>query len=120
MGKHKAAQRCAISPWLSARADGKEGRFIQIGNTLLLDPAFQSLSDGAKHLYSCFSMESGGKREFIFPQAAATKYGIPTRSFRRHVKELISAGFITMQSGAPARMPNAYQFSFAWKQDRPP
>lgn len=100
--------------------DGKERRFIQFGNTILFDPAYQSLSAGAKHLYLCFAMECGGKREFIFPQAAAPKYGIAPRSFRRHVDELTAAGFITKQSGATARLPNAYQFSFEWKQAKPP
>ena len=65
--------RPAILPWLSARADNTEKRFIQPGNSLLLSPAFQSLSPGSRYLYLCMAMESGGRRRFLFPLAAGRR-----------------------------------------------
>ena len=105
----------SIKGWLSARPDSKEGRFIQVGNTLLLSKAFQELSTGAQHTYLCMAMESGGKREFTFPRAAAIKYGISARSLLRHIEELIEAKFITARSGKTVRQPSEYAFSFEWK-----
>ena len=57
--------RDTIKPWLSARLDCKEGRFVQVGNSLLLSKEFQALTAGARFLYLCMTMESAGKREFI-------------------------------------------------------
>ena len=105
----------SIKGWLSARPDSAEKRFIQVGNTLLLSKAFQELSIGAQHTYLCMAMESGGKREFIFPLSAAKKYGISKNSLTRHVEELSAAKFITVQSGKTVRQPNLYAFSFEWK-----
>lgn len=104
-----------LAAWLSARLDCKEGRFVQIGNSLLLSEQFQALSAGAKHTYLCMAMESGGKREFVFPRAAAQKYGIPKNSLTRHVDELSKNGFISVNSGAHVREANIYSFSFTWK-----
>ena len=56
--------RPTIVPWLSARPDNREKRFIQVGDSLLFSDAFQELRVGAKHLYLCMAMESGGKRDF--------------------------------------------------------
>ena len=36
MGRRKAAEKCTILPWLSRKSDNSEGRFIQVGNSLLL------------------------------------------------------------------------------------
>lgn len=116
MARHKQAQNCDIRPWLSAKSDCREGRFLQIGNSLFFSEKFQMLSAGAKVLYFCFCMESGGRREFIFPQSAAKKYGIAPRSFRRYTDELIRSGFVAVNSGKCVRQPNEYQFSFEWKK----
>ena len=127
MPKRKAAVHCNILPWLSARLDRSEGRFIQIGNSLLLSHkntdgeeqnAFVKLSTGAKHLYFCMAMECGGKRQFLFPQKAAEKYSIAPASFRRYIDELLAAGMVKRRSGKTARLPNEYEFVFDWK--RPP
>lgn len=105
----------SIKGWLSARPDSAEKRFVQVGNTLLLSKTFQELSTGARHTYLCMAMESGGKREFTFPRAAAIKYGISARSLLRYVEELTKAKFITVRSGKTVRQPSEYAFSFEWK-----
>jgi len=108
MAKYK---RSALLPWLSARPDGKDGRFIQVGNSLLLSKRFQSLSRGAQHLYLCMAMESGGRREFIFPLSAAKKYGISPSGLRRYSSELTQFGFLSFVSMKSLRAPNVYRFS---------
>lgn len=117
MPRHKSAQNCTIPFWLSAKQDCKEGRFVQLGNSLLLSQEYHKLSAGAQHLYLCCAMESGGRRTFTFPQAAAKKYGIPPRSMRRYIQELIAAGFIEVEaSGRWTREDNRYVFSHIWRQ----
>lgn len=126
MPKRKAAANCKILPWLSARQDCEEGRFSQIGNSLLLSRVdretgeelnqFIKLSNGAKVVYLDMTMEAGGKRYFQFPQAAAKKYGIAPSSFWRYVKELLDAGMIKKSSGKITREPNDYEFCFDWKK----
>lgn len=116
MAKHK---KSTIAPWLSARADNREGRFIQVGNSLLLGRDFQSLSAGARFLYFCMAMESGGRREFLFPESSAKKYGIPSSSFRRYIRELSSRGFLHVSSMKNLRQPNRYAFSYDWKIPAP-
>lgn len=120
MSRRKAAKNCEIRPWLSARADCADGRFIQVGNSLLLSEAYKALSDGAKHLYQSMAMESGGRREFVFPRMAAKKYGISPRSLLRHVDELANAGFIDRASLRNLRQPNEYAFSLRWKEGQAP
>ncbi len=115
MAKYK---RSALLPWLSARPDGKDGRFIQVGNSLLLSKRFQSLSRGAQHLYLCMAMESGGRREFIFPLSAAKKYGISSTCLRRQIGELKSEGFLCVDCMKSLRIPNVYRFCSA-TQDTP-
>lgn len=110
----------AIAPWLSARPDEREKRFIQVGNSLLLSKAFQSLGAGSRYLYFCMAMESGGRRHFLFPQAAAKKYGIASTSLRAHIRELAEQGFLTVHSMKNLRRPNEYAFSLEWKTPVPP
>ena len=111
MPRHKSAEKCTIRPWLSAKQDSKEGRFLQIGNSLLLSDQFHELSNGAKVLYICMAMESGGRQEFQFSQAAAGKYGFAPTSFDRSKKELIQAGCIILKSsGRLTREKNEYAF----------
>ena len=104
-----------IVGWLSARADCKEGRFIQVENSLLLSQQYQDLTAGAQNVYQCMAMESGGKREFVFPLSTAKKYGIAKNSLWRNIVELQNAGFINIQSSASIRQPNLYSFAFEWK-----
>lgn len=120
MGRRKTAGRCNIRPWLSAKADCKEGRFIQIGNSLLLSEQFGKLKAGARDLYFRMAMESGGEREFTFPASSAERHHIPASSFERFKAELIDAGFIRIkESGRLTREKNVYEFVFDWKA-RPP
>lgn len=105
----------SISPWLSARPDNREGRFIQLGNSLLLSKDFQTLDVGARYLYFCMAMESGGRREFLFPESAAKKYGLAPSSFRRYLKELASRRLIRIESMKNLRQPNRYAFVSDWK-----
>ncbi len=105
-----------IKPWLSARRDCKEGRFIQCGNSLLLSKKFQKLPAGSRFLYLCMAMESGGRREFIFPLSAAGKYGIPKNSLNRQVQVLEAEGFIKVHSMANLRKPNEYRFVDDWRE----
>lgn len=117
--KHK--NKVELVPWMSARPDNVEKRFIQVGNTLLFNKVFQSLGAGSQKLYLCMAMESAGKRRFIFPQAAAKKYKIAPSSLRKHINELEAKGFIKVYSGKATREPNLYEFCYDWKlSPRPP
>lgn len=117
MARHKAAINCQILPWLSKRADCKEGRFLQIGNSICLSKEFQSLYSGAQITYIFMALEAGTSRKFIFTHTTAKKYGIASRSFDRYTKELVEKNFLTMSSGKNTRTPNEFEFSFAWKLD---
>ena len=89
---------------------------MQIGNSLFLCGPFQKLSPGAQHLYLCMALESGGKRQYSFPAKSAEKYGIPIRSARRQIEELIEMGFIScITSGKCTRTENIYEFRLSWK-----
>lgn len=131
MGRHKTARHVPIRPWLSARRNCEEGRFIQVGNSLLLSMkdaenneqnAFLNLSTGARFLYLCMAMESGGRPSFKFSHGAAKKYGIASSSFDRAVKSLIETGFITLEQDDDLAQfkANTYRFSNAWKSSTAP
>ena len=114
MSKRKS--KPTIVPWLSANFNHHEKRFIQVGNSLVLSHRFQDLGIGTRYLYLCMAMESGGKRDFTFPQKAAEKYGIKPSSLWRHIKELEAGKFIKVYSGKPTREPNKYEFCPQWKR----
>ena len=111
--------RPTIVPWLSARLDNREKRFIQVGDSLLFSKAFRELRIGARYLYFCMAMESGGKRDFKFPTAAAEKYGFSSSSFWSYVRELEDKRFIVCRSNKHLRQPNDYSFSDGWKTISP-
>lgn len=106
-----------LLPWLSAKTKGDEKRFIQIGNSLLLSREFQELGAGAKELYICMAMESGGKREFTFTHGAAKKYGITKTSFDRYKEKLIASKYIEPIYDAECKQysPCRFKFLFDWK-----
>lgn len=109
-----------LLPWMSARTDCKEKRFLQIGNSLLVgeNSPFKLLTSGAQILYICMAMESGGKREVAFSRGTAAKYGINKNTYNRAVAELISHNFVEQApdlSTGPFK-PTMYRFSFTWKE----
>lgn len=111
-----------LLPWLSARLDCKEKRFLQLGNSLFFSEEFRKLNTGSRWLYLCMAQESGGKREVTFSRKTAEKYGIPRNSFSRQIKELKDAGFleISMEGNLWQFQPSVYRFSFAWKENAQP
>ena len=119
MARKKAAAHCKILPWLSAKGDNHEGRFLQVGNSLLLSKEFQKLKLATQHCYLCMALESGGQKTFRFPLSSAKKYNISSSTLRRCTEELEKKGFIKIQSNANIRKPNVYTFCIDWKT-RPP
>lgn len=111
-----------LLPWLSTKSDFKDRRFVQVGNSLLLDKNFQALSAGARWLYICLADESGGEREVKFPHGAARKYGFAASSFDRYIKELREKGFVELTGGVGYGRfkANVYRFSFEWKAKSAP
>ena len=61
--KKRFSGEADLKPWLTNKAPGSKtnGRFIQVGNSLLMNTQFQELSTGAKYLYLCMAMEAGSK-----------------------------------------------------------
>lgn len=120
MPRKKAARNVEIKPWLSGRPDNREGRFIQVGNSFLLDRSVQELSAGARFLYLCMAMESGGGRYVTFPRKSAKKYGIAETSFDRYTKELCESGFMEriMPESRDKWVPAEYRFCFTWKSGK--
>lgn len=127
--KRRFSGESDLKPWLTNKApDGKtNGRFIQVGNSLLMNKRFQTLSTGAKYLYFCMAMEAGVKNDFAFSKGvAARKYGIAMTSFERHRRELENAGFISLLNSLPDSEPkaqfaaNRFRFSFEkWRDGTP-
>ena len=114
-GMSRSKSRGELLPWLSAKQDCREKRFLQIGNSLLLDKRWQSLTHGAKCLYICMAMEAGGKRYFTFPESASRKYGLKHSSFWNYVSELEERQFIERSSMKNLRKDNEYKFSLGWR-----
>lgn len=117
MPRKKAARNVEIKPWLSGNSDNREGRFIQVGNSFLLNQSVQKLSAGARCLYLCMAMESGGGRDVTFPRKSAKKYGIAESSFDRYTKELCENGFLTriISESRDRCVPAEYRFCMEWK-----
>ena len=128
--KRRFSGEADLKPWLTNKTPGSKtnGRFIQVGNSLLMCKCFQALSTGAKYLYLCMAMEAGAQNDFAFPKGvAARKYGIATTSFERHRRELESAGFICLLNSPPDSEPkaqfaaNRFRFSFEkWRDGTTP
>ncbi len=106
--------------WQTCKTDGIENRYIRLGNSQLLHPAMLNLSDKAFVIYVHMLLESGGKREFVFPMSKY-KALAGKSNFQRAKSELIEKGFIReLQNNANLRKPNIYEFSDAWKRYEPP
>ena len=82
----------------------------------MLSQRFSALGTAAQIVYLYMALEAGGKTDFEFPRSAFKKYGIPERTARRAIEELITAGFITCESGWTVRANSVYHFSPEWKR----
>lgn len=122
MARSRSAQKCKIKWYLSRKLDCKEGRFIQLGNSLLLSKEYQSMSWTAKHLYICLAMEAGGKDQTEFSHSAAKKYGFPSSTFDRAIRELQENGFIllVLDEARSQFKTNVYRFCHSWKSKSAP
>ena len=128
--KKRFSGEADLRPWLTNKAPGSKtnGRFIQVGNSLLMNKQFQELSTGAKYLYLCMAMEAGSKNDFAFSKGTAVrKYGIAATSFERHRRELERAGFISSLNSPSDFEPkaqfaaNRFRFSFEkWRDGTTP
>lgn len=83
-----------LKRWLTASSDCRERRFVQIGNTLLFDKRFTSLSVGARYLYILAANEAAGSRDFQFPALKMKALGIKERTARKYIKELVDQRFL--------------------------
>ena len=122
MARKRCAKNVPLSPWLSGNADCRDGRFIQVGNSLLLSKAFQALSAKAQILYLCMTMEAAGKPVVRFSHGAAKKYGIAGSTFDRTVKQLRDYGFVELvgEDVMGQFCANEYRFSSCWKSKSAP
>ena len=118
MSRHKSAKSVPIRPYLSANKDCREGRFIQVGNSLLLSKKFQALKGKAQILYFALAMEAGGQLVVKLSHGAAgRKYGIAPTTYDRAIKELIAAGFIEqiIDDDRAQFKSNEFRFLLTWK-----
>lgn len=122
MPKHRAAKHVPLKAWLSANTDCRDGRFIQIGNSLLLSKAFQSLTASAQLAYLALCMEAGGKSMVQLSHSGAKKYGISSSTFDRCMKQLLEGGFVDMleDDNRAQFATNVYRFSSRWKTKAAP
>ena len=84
MGRRKSGGQ--MLPWLSVTPDGREKRFIQVGNSFLLSNTFKKLPGNAVKTYFALCMESGGKPTVTLSHAGAAKYGIDDATFDRAIR----------------------------------
>jgi hypothetical protein len=102
--------------WAPAKADGIEKRFVQIGDSFLMDERIQRLPPNAFRVYMHMMNASGGTIEFEMPHRAYKGF-ISKPSFIKAVDDLVRAGFIeVVQSGFNLRKPSRYRFSRAWRE----
>ena len=115
--KHKT--NYSISPWLTAKADCREPKYIQCGVTLFEHPAFKRLTPAQRCLYLAMCLDAGGHREFTFSKARIEHYGFSYATGRDAINALIAGGFIIkLFSGQTTREKNGYAFSERWKLNR--
>ena len=117
MPKHRAAKNVPLKAWLSANADCRDGRFIQIGNSLLLSKSFQSLTASSQLAYLALCMEAGGRSTVKLSHSGAKKYGLSSTTFDRCMKQLREKGFVDMleDDNRAQFATNVYRFSSRWK-----
>lgn len=130
MPRRRTAKTSKVFQWCSARRDNKEWGFVQLGNSLFEQQAekdkdgrvqylpnpFHALSPMARWTYLCLCSAAKGKPEVLFTKTDAERYGIPTTSFRRAVKELEDKAFLTINHAGRTHQPNLYKFLSNWKK----
>ncbi len=117
MGRTK---KTPFPPWTTAKNDGIEQRYIRMGNSLLLHPAYLALSASAKVIYSYMLLEAGGQREFEFPLSKYKRI-VSAPTFYKARDELTKGGFVRVkQHNSNLRKPNIYEFSEQWRTFKPP
>lgn len=118
MPRKKCAENCVLPFWASGNQSCRDGRFIQIGNSLYFHKEFQSLKPSTQIVYERMMMESGGRAEFTFPKRTAKKYGLNYKTVLKAISELKARGFITETCcGRYTRTPNEYKFTSVWKDN---
>jgi len=121
VARRKAAQNCVVLPWVSAKADCREPKFLQVGVSLLESKAFQRLSPSTRLLYLAMCHDAAGHQEFEFPHSRFAHYGLSNGTARAGIDALIESGFITREySGKIAREANRFRFSQSWKLKQQP
>lgn len=131
MPRRKSAKNTALLPWLSAKGDCREGRFIMVGNSLLLSRkdaskreqnAFLTVTPGTRVLYLALCMEAGGKNTVRFSHSAAQKYGISPTTYDRGIKQLCKAGLIeqVLDDQRSQFATNVFRFTSEWKSNPAP
>ena len=104
-----------FAPWETTKPDGKEGRYIRMGDSQMLHPALFSLSHSAFRVYTYMKLESGGNRDFTFPRCKWRKYLSPG-GFQLAIRQLCQAGLVeVLEQNKNLRKANVYRFSEKWK-----
>lgn len=115
MAKRYKSKHCII-PWLTAKIDCREPKYIQCGVTLFEHPSFKRLTPAQRCLYLAMCMDAGVHQEFTFSKARIEHYGFSYATGRDAIDALIAGGFITkIYSGQVTREKNGYAFSEQWK-----
>jgi hypothetical protein len=96
------------------------GRFVQIGNSLLLSKRFQALSPLARWMYFALAMEAAGKDVVSMSHSQAKKYGITPSGYDNAVRQLKDGGFIRLDDGLGRLETNRFRFVRDWQQRAPP
>lgn len=119
MGKHQRVKDEKFKYYLK---DGTSagGRFIQIGNSLLLSKRFQALSPLARYVYLALAMEAGGKDVVSLSHSQAGKYGIKPSGYDNAIRQLKVGGFIRLDDGLGRLETNRFRFVRDWQQRAPP
>jgi len=104
-----------FAPWETRKNNGKEERYIRMGNSQMLHPAIMNLSHSAFRVYTYMKLESAGKISFTFPKSKWKEFISPA-GFQSAKNELCQAGLIEVeQKNAFLRKANVYRFSVDWK-----
>lgn len=114
----KTAPVCA---WTTPQTDTRKvTSWTAIDSELLSHPAVVALDSVPFRVYIMLILEAHGRQEFNCPYTVAEKNGIHRSSYTGALKELQTAGFIKVSSGAATRQANIIEFRYDWKARNPP